>query len=91
VTDGLWVGLGLLAQGLFTGRFLIQWMASERAGRSVVPELFWHASLLGGALLLLYAAHKRDPVFILGQAAGLLVYSRNLVLIRRHDVRRRER
>ena len=73
--------LGFVAQGLFTARFIIQWIASERAGRSVVPLSFWLLSVIGGGLLLVYAILKRDPVFILGQAGGLLVYLRNLWLI----------
>lgn len=80
--DG-WVLLGLAAQALFTGRFLVQWIASERAGRSVIPVAFWFFSIGGGSLLLVYALWRRDPVFILGQGAGLLVYVRNLWFIRR--------
>ena len=78
-----WVALGFLGQGLFFSRFLVQWIASERRGRSVVPLAFWYLSLGGGALLLAYAIHRRDPVFILGQAFGFLVYLRNLYLIHR--------
>lgn len=73
-----WLGLGLLGQAAFSTRFLIQWVATERAKRSVVPRTFWILSIVGSALLLAYAFHRRDPVFILGQSAGLLVYSRNL-------------
>jgi len=80
--DG-WVLLGLIAQAMFTGRFLVQWIASERAGRSVVPVAFWFFSIAGGFLLLVYALWRRDPVFIIGQAAGLFVYLRNLWFIRR--------
>lgn len=76
-----WIVLGLIAQAMFTGRFLVQWIASERARRSVVPVAFWVFSLVGGSLLLIYAIQRRDPVFILGQATGLFVYVRNLVLI----------
>lgn len=75
-----WLVVGFGAQGLFTGRFLLQWMHSERRRRSVVPKAFWYLSLSGGALLLAYAIHRRDPVFILGQSAGLIVYVRNLML-----------
>lgn len=75
-----WLVVGFGAQGLFTGRFLLQWVQSERRRRSVVPKAFWYLSLSGGALLLAYAVHKRDPVFIVGQATGLLVYVRNLML-----------
>ena len=73
-----WLALGFLAQGLFTARFLVQWIASERAGRSVVPIAFWFFSIGGGALLLVYALYRRDPVFIAGQAFGVFVYARNL-------------
>lgn len=78
--DG-WVVVGFAAQALFTMRFLVQWLASERAGRSVVPVTFWFFSVIGGALLLVYAISRHDPVFIAGQAAGLLIYARNLWLI----------
>jgi lipid-A-disaccharide synthase-like uncharacterized protein len=73
-----WLALGFLAQGLFTARFLVQWIASERAGRSVVPIAFWFFSIGGGVLLLAYALYRRDPVFIAGQAFGVFVYARNL-------------
>jgi lipid-A-disaccharide synthase-like uncharacterized protein len=82
---GFWLAIGFLGQAVFTGRFLVQWIASERAGRSVVPVLFWFLSIAGSLLLLVYAVHRRDPVFMLGQSAGLLVYFRNLHLIRRED------
>jgi lipid-A-disaccharide synthase-like uncharacterized protein len=78
-----WLLLGLLGQAAFSARFLVQWLASERRRRSVVPSSFWWLSLAGGALLLAYALHRRDPVFLLGQSAGLAVYLRNLVLIGR--------
>ncbi len=78
-----WLVLGFLAQGLFTARFLVQWLASERAGRSVMPLLFWYFSLSGSLLLLAYALYRRDPVFIAGQGAGVVVYLRNLHLIYR--------
>jgi lipid-A-disaccharide synthase-like uncharacterized protein len=78
-----WLILGLFAQGLFTARFIIQWIASERAGESVVPDLFWLISLSGSTLLLLYAVHQRDPVFILGQSTGIFIYLRNIHLILR--------
>ena len=75
--------LGFVGQALFAGRFLVQWWKSERLGRSVVPLSFWLLSVAGGVLMLGYAILRRDPVFILGQAGGLIVYVRNLVLIRR--------
>jgi len=78
-----WVILGLVAQLAFTGRFLVQWIASERAKKSVVPISFWYLSLLGSAGLLFYAIVRADPVFILGQSFGSVVYVRNLMLIYR--------
>jgi lipid-A-disaccharide synthase-like uncharacterized protein len=77
------LGLGFLGQLLFSARFLVQWLASERAGRSVVPQAFWWLSILGGATLFVYAVIRKDPVFIVGQGAGLAIYLRNIVLIRR--------
>ncbi len=76
-----WVVLGFVAQGLFTARFLVQWIASERARASVIPVSFWFFSVGGGFLLLVYALYRKDPVFIAGQALGLFVYSRNLYFI----------
>src|SRR5258708_31981248 len=73
-----WLALGFLAQGLFTARFLVQWIASERAGKSVIQVAFWFFSIGGGALLLVYALSRRDPVFIAGQAFGVFVYAPNL-------------
>lgn len=81
----IWVALGLVGQAVFGGRFLVQWVASERAGRSVIPNLFWYMSIIGSAILLAYAIQKRDPVFILGQSAGFGVYMRNLYLVRRDE------
>lgn len=78
----VWMVLGFIAQGLFSARFLVQWIASERRGKSVVPRAFWYFSVAGGALLLAYAIHRKDPVFIVGQGAGLVVYLRNLQLLR---------
>jgi lipid-A-disaccharide synthase-like uncharacterized protein len=78
--DG-WLVLGFTAQALFTGRFLVQWIASERLQRSYIPSAFWYLSLGGGVLLLAYALHRRDPVFIAGQAAGVFVYLRNIYFL----------
>jgi Predicted membrane protein len=78
-----WIALGFLAQAMFTMRFVVQWLASEKAGRSVVPVAFWFFSLGGGLLLLIYAIQRKDPVFIAGQGLGLFIYIRNLMLIRR--------
>ena len=78
----LWIGIGFLGQILFTSRFLVQWIASERRRESVVPVAFWWFSLMGGVTLLSYAIWRQDPVFIMGQGAGLIIYIRNLILIR---------
>ena len=74
---------GLLGQGLFSMRFIIQWIASEKAGKSVVPFSFWLFSLGGSIFLLIYAIYRKDPIFILGQAPNLLIYSRNIWLIKK--------
>ena len=79
----LWLGLGLFAQALFASRFVVQWIASERARASIVPVSFWYISLAGAVLLLAYAIYRRDPVFILGQSTGAFIYLRNLYFIRR--------
>ncbi len=76
--------LGMLGQVLFFSRFLVQWLASEKQGRSTVPLSFWWLSIGGGLLLLVYALWRHDPVITLGQAVGLFVYVRNLMLIHRH-------
>lgn len=81
--EWLWVSIGFIGQALFSARFIIQWLASERARRSIIPVAFWFFSLVGGATLLAYAIYRRDPVFIAGQGAGLVIYIRNLMLIRR--------
>jgi lipid-A-disaccharide synthase-like uncharacterized protein len=83
----LWIGIGLAGQALFSARFLIQWIASERERRSIIPVAFWYFSIAGGITLLAYAIYRQDPVFILGQSTGVLIYSRNLYLI--HVERRR--
>ena len=80
--DG-WVVLGLVAQLFFTLRFAVQWIASERVGKSVIPVAFWWFSIGGGLLLLVYALYRRDPVFILGQGFGVFVYLRNLYFVMR--------
>ncbi len=78
----IWLGIGFLGQSLFFMRFFVQWIVSERSRKSVVPTAFWYFSLLGGATLLTYAIYQRDVVFIVGQASGLLIYVRNLMLTR---------
>ncbi len=75
--------IGFIGQGLFSMRFIIQWIASERAGRSVIPFSFWIFSLGGSFLLLTYAIYRKDPVFILGQAPNVLIYSRNIYLLKK--------
>jgi len=77
----IWLGIGFAAQMLFSARFLVQWIASERMRKSIVPEAFWYFSFAGGAMLLSYAIHRQDPVFIMGQAFGLIVYSRNIYFL----------
>lgn len=83
--DILWLSIGFTGQALFSARFIIQWLTSEKRGKSVIPIPFWYLSLAGGITLLFYALHKRDPVFILGQLFGILVYTRNLLLIYREQ------
>ena len=75
-----WLTVGFVGQGLFTARFLVQWLVSEQKRESVVPLAFWWLSLVGGTTLLAYALFRRDPVIITGQAMGLIVYTRNLML-----------
>ncbi len=82
-TPAFWLIIGFLGQVLFTTRFVVQWLASERRQNSVVPVAFWWLSLLGGGALLSYAISRRDSVIIAGQAMGLVVYLRNLVLVRK--------
>lgn len=82
VVELAWVFFGLFAQLMFTGRFIVQWLASEKAKKSVMPVAFWYFSLAGGVMLLAYAIHRADPVFILGQSLGVVIYLRNLWLIR---------
>ncbi len=77
----LWVIIGLIGQFMFTMRFVMQWLASEKAQKSVMPVSFWFFSISGGLIVLAYAIHKMDPVFIIGQATGLLIYFRNLYFI----------
>jgi lipid-A-disaccharide synthase-like uncharacterized protein len=78
-----WQMVGFVGQGIFTARFLVQWAASEKKGDSVVPIAFWWLSILGGFNVLIYAIHRRDPVFIVGQSLGMVVYVRNLMLVAR--------
>lgn len=86
-SDIYWLALGFGGQGVFAARFVLQWIYSERRRESSIPMVFWYASILGGSALLCYAIHIRDPVFITGQAGGVLIYLRNLQL-RRREARR---
>ena len=81
--DKLWMAVGFIGQAVFSARFIVQWIVSERRKRSVIPVSFWFLSIAGSVVLLTYAIHRRDPVFIMGQAGGMLVYSRNLWMILR--------
>jgi lipid-A-disaccharide synthase-like uncharacterized protein len=78
-----WVVFGFVGQILFFFRFFYQWLASEAAKRSVVPEAFWYFSIAGGLVLFIYAIQRSDPVFIVGQGCGIFIYLRNIYLIRR--------
>ncbi|MDP3092318.1 MAG: lipid-A-disaccharide synthase N-terminal domain-containing protein [Nitrospira sp.] len=82
-TDTIWIATGFLGQGLFFGRWIVQWLASERSASSKVPISFWYLSLVGGLITLAYAIYRKDPVFIAGQSIGGVVYVRNLMLIYR--------
>lgn len=79
--DALWLTIGVLGQLMFTARFLLQWWASERAGRSVVPVAFWYFSILGSVIVLAYGIRTVEPVIIIGQLPGTVIYTRNLWLI----------
>lgn len=80
----IWLAIGFSAQLMFSMRFIVQWIASERARRSIVPETFWYFSFVGGVMLFAYAIYRADPVFILGQGTGLLIYARNIYFIWSH-------
>ena len=77
----LWLLVGFMGQALFSARFIVQWVASEKARRSIIPNAFWFFSIAGGATLLAYAIYRQDPVFIVGQAGGLAIYLRNVYFI----------
>ena len=80
--DVIWLVIGFTGQLMFGARFLVQWLVSEKQRRSVIPVAFWYLSIGGGLVLLTYALHKLDPVFIAGQLMGVFVYGRNLLLLR---------
>jgi lipid-A-disaccharide synthase-like uncharacterized protein len=82
-----WYIVGFLGQLLFSSRFIVQWIASEFAKRPVFPRYFWYLSMGGGVALFVYAIHQRDPVFAVGQGAGIFVYARNLMLDRGSSAR----
>jgi lipid-A-disaccharide synthase-like uncharacterized protein len=86
-TENIWLSVGFFGQAFFFSRFLVQWIASERKKESVVPVSFWFFSIGGGTILLIYAIYRQDPVFMVGQGAGLMIYLRNLYLIRRKQRR----
>jgi len=89
--DGaIWLGIGLAGNALFFSRFVVQWLASERAGRSFVPISFWWLSIVGSVVLLGYAIHRKDPVFTLAFLPNCVVYVRNLMLIRKERLQRGE-
>jgi len=77
----IWLIIGFAGQALFASRFIVQWLVSEKKGKSVIPIAFWYLSISGGLLLLTYAIWRKDPVFILGQSMGVFIYTRNLMLI----------
>lgn len=85
-SDIYWFAIGFIGQAFFFSRFLVQWLASERAGRSVIPMSFWYLSLGGGLILFAYALHLGDPVFIIGQSTGAFIYLRNLYFRMREPV-----
>lgn len=83
LTAKIWIIIGFVGQTVFASRFLIQWIVSERASKSIIPNIFWWISIVGSLILLSYAIHKQDPVFIVGQSCGFLIYTRNLYLIKK--------
>ncbi|MBI4031671.1 MAG: lipid-A-disaccharide synthase N-terminal domain-containing protein [Proteobacteria bacterium] len=83
----IWLAIGFAGQGLFFMRFFVQWIVSEKEKRSVIPTVFWYFSLAGGMTLFAYAIWRHDPVFIVGQGAGLFIYTRNLMLLRQEKSR----
>jgi len=80
-SEMIWIAVGFAGQALFSARFLIQWLSTEKHKRSVIPVAFWYFSIAGGLVLLSYALYRADPVFIVGQATGIFIYSRNLYFI----------
>ena len=87
ISEQVWILIGFLGQILFSSRFIIQWITSEKQKKSIIPVAFWYLSIAGSLVLLTYAIHRVDPVFILGQAGGLVIYMRNLILIHKEQYR----
>ncbi len=83
----IWLIIGFVAQIIFGARFFLQWLVSEKRHKSVIPIGFWYLSIVGSLMLLVYAIHRKDPVFILGQATGLFIYIRNLMMIHKEKER----
>jgi lipid-A-disaccharide synthase-like uncharacterized protein len=81
--ETLWISIGIAGQALFGARFFVQWLYSESHGRSLIPRAFWYLSVAGGAVLLAYAIHRREPVFIAGETFTLIIFMRNLHMVRR--------
>jgi lipid-A-disaccharide synthase-like uncharacterized protein len=81
----VWLAFGVVAQLLFTARFIVQWLASERAGQSVIPVAFWVLSIVGGGMTLIYGLVRREPIIIMGQILAVAIYVRNLMLIFRNS------
>jgi lipid-A-disaccharide synthase-like uncharacterized protein len=79
--ESIWLAVGFLGQALFSARFLVQWLKSEKEKKSVFPIAFWYFSIAGGVILLAYAVYRKDPVFVLGQLSGLFIYVRNLYFV----------
>ena len=77
----MWLLIGIVGQLMFTARFLVQWIASERAGKSVIPVVFWLFSIGGGLITLVYGIYRREPIIIMGQALSIFIYIRNFVLV----------
>jgi lipid-A-disaccharide synthase-like uncharacterized protein len=87
--ETIWLGIGFIGQALFSARFIVQWLKSEKEKKSVFPVAFWYFSIGGGVTLLAYAIYRQDPVFILGQASGLFIYFRNLYFVA-HERKQRD-
>ncbi|MBL8641382.1 MAG: lipid-A-disaccharide synthase N-terminal domain-containing protein [Alphaproteobacteria bacterium] len=81
--SAIWIAIGFLGQAMFFMRFFVQWIASEKEGKSIIPQSFWYFSIAGSLILLAYAIWRQDPVIILGQSTGFIIYFRNLYLIKR--------